>query len=126
MMVGFMKPDYLTETAAVIGLYYFYNPDTIRKKGFRNLTVLLAASIIYDLIFVFTTDFADSESSNDYREYNVRLFCLRLCYVSLVWRVSALQKSNLSLGDFGGNFLQTIAKLCDLVQAEVRGSGSPR
>ena len=88
-MTGFMKPDYMAMTAVAIALFYFYNPDNIRKSGFKFLTLMLIASIIYDLVWVFfITDFGDSESSNDYREASVRLFSLRVCYVSILWRVS--------------------------------------
>ena len=88
-IVSFMKPDFLTLAASAIALFYFYNPDKIRKTGFKVLTLLLVLSIVYDLIWIFfITDYADIESSADRREATVRLFSLRLCYVSLVWRVS--------------------------------------
>lgn len=34
-LVGFEDPDFLAEAAAVLGLYYFYNPDALRKSGFQ-------------------------------------------------------------------------------------------
>lgn len=89
--VGFMKPDFLTLSAVVIALYYFKYPDSLRKRGFKELTSMIMISIVYDLIWIFfITDFGDPDSSSDRREATVQLFSLRLCYVSLVWRVSII------------------------------------
>jgi hypothetical protein len=84
-----MKPDFLTLTAVALAIYFFYFPEHVRRSGFRYLTGAIGISLVYDLVWIFfITDFADKDSSADAREASIRLFSLRVCYVSLVWRVS--------------------------------------
>lgn len=91
VIVGVMKPDFLTLAAVALAIYFFYFPEHVRRSGFRYLTGVLGLSIVYDLVWIlFITDYGDKDSSDDAREASVRLFSLRVCYVSLVWRVSAL------------------------------------
>lgn len=91
VIVGFMRPDFLTQAAVALAIYWFYFPEKVKRNDFRYLTFALGLSIVYDLIWVlFITDYGDINSSEDGREASVRLFSLRVCYVSLVWRVSIM------------------------------------
>jgi 4-amino-4-deoxy-L-arabinose transferase-like glycosyltransferase len=91
IIVGFMKPDFLTLTAALCALFYFHNPHKIRRSGFKWLNLLLAVSVVYDVVWIyFITDFAENQGPVDKREATIKLLSLRLCYVSLLWRVSHL------------------------------------
>jgi len=72
-----------------MAIHFFYFPESVRRTGFRYLTGAIGISLVYDLVWIFfITDFADKDSSADAREASIRLFSLRVCYVSLVWRVS--------------------------------------
>lgn len=87
-----MRPDFLTQAAVVLAIHWFYFPEKVERKSFRYLTFALGLSIVYDLIWIlFITDYGDINSSEDSREASFRLFSLRVCYVSLVWRVSTLK-----------------------------------
>ena len=83
VIVGFMRPDFLTQAAVALAIYWFYFPEKVKRNDFRYLTFALGLSI-------FITDYGDINSSEDSREASVRLFSLRVCYVSLVWRVSIM------------------------------------
>jgi hypothetical protein len=64
-----MKPDFLTQSAVGLAIYYFYYPDNVRRSNFRALTALVFISIAYDLVWIyFIQDFSDSKSSNDRNE----------------------------------------------------------
>lgn len=87
-----MRPDFLTQATVVLAIHWFYFPEKVERKSFRYLTFALGLSIVYDLIWIlFITDYGDINSSEDSREASFRLFSLRVCYVSLVWRVSTLK-----------------------------------
>jgi hypothetical protein len=55
-----MKPDFLTQSAVGLAIYYFYYPDNVRRWNFRALTALVIISIAYDLVWIyFIQDFSD-------------------------------------------------------------------
>ena len=115
-----MKPDFLTLTAVAMAIYFFYFPEHLRRSGFRYLTGVLGISIAYDLVWIFLiTDYADKDSSADAREASVRLFSLRVSYVSLIWRVSSLKFSLTFVGYPGPSVFQAIAKFRKPVQRQI-------
>ena len=122
VIVSFEKESFLSETAVCLGIFYFYNPENIRKFGFLCLTGMLFTSIIYDLFWVlFITDFGDNESGyEDRREAWIQLFSLRVLYVSMVWRVSSTFPllyaflNLIDIGTSGSGIPQAVPELCQI------------
>lgn len=90
-ITGFMKPDFLTQAAIGLAILYFNFPEPVKRHDFIILTGMVLISIAYDLFWIyFITDFDDMHSTADRNEMAIRLFSLRVCYVSVFWRVSLL------------------------------------
>ena len=115
VIVSFAKPSFVSQVAVALGIFYFYNPEKLRKAGFEQLTFMMGLSIIYDFVWlVLFCDYGDTDSSNDRREAFVQLFVLRVLYVSMVWRVSRINSClTYTLGNLGPRLLQAVVKLRD-------------
>jgi|688.fasta_scaffold250556_2 hypothetical protein len=112
VMTSFYKPDFLTQTAMALALFYFTFPDYTRRSSFRELNLVIVTSIVFDLIWIiFITDYHQNTEGQDKSEASIRRFSLNCCYGSLIWRVS-INLYNLVIVCARAGAMESIAQLC--------------
>ena len=86
----FFRPDFLSLTICVVGLFLISQTDQITKGKFRVLVLMIFISIIYDTIWLFIkhSEYAAEEKTNDGNsEAGIRRFALTMSYASFFLRV---------------------------------------
>lgn len=82
----FYRPDFMSMTAIMIGIYSIKNPQGIKRSVFRMLVVFLLISFFYDFVFLVILHDSDADDEADSAAANVRRFAYFFAWISFAFR----------------------------------------
>ena len=81
-------------TVCTLGFYFLSYPESIRRSQFRSLVLLIALSIVQDVLWLLLNRDTEDDEDDGGLERGVKKFARNASYVSLGWRVSSTMTSN--------------------------------
>jgi len=56
------RPDFITLTACIMGIYFLENSESVRLNDFRKLVALIFISLGFDILWFMVNDYASDSS----------------------------------------------------------------
>ena len=87
-MIMMKRPVFLSLSVIVVGLYLTHNTDTIRRRDFRMLVLLLVCSWIYDVFYFLFLEpsAADEDLEDGGQEYKLRRFIKFVSFFTIFYK----------------------------------------
>jgi hypothetical protein len=83
----FYRPDMMSITVCMLGIYIIQNPAQIARRHFRMLVLFSFVSFVYDLVFLLFLHSSDADDESDAQlAVNVRRFAYFFAWVSFAFR----------------------------------------